>query len=93
MTVNRSKCLIAIALFLFISVGWHPSVVTGNGQLMSREDLKDRIGDPDTLILDVRTGSDWTSSARKIRGALRFDPENFNAWVQLMPKGKTIVFY
>lgn len=89
----KYKFLIAFTVALSIGLGWHSSVVAGNTLLMSIEDLKDRIGDPDILILDVRTGSDWTDSSRKIKGALRFDPEKFSSWARLLPKSKTIVFY
>ncbi|CAB5107148.1 hypothetical protein D3OALGA1CA_1797 [Olavius algarvensis associated proteobacterium Delta 3] len=93
MTIDRSKRLIIIALILLVGVGWYPSVVAGNTLMMSVEDLKDRIGDPDTMVLDVRTGSDWSASNRKIKGALRFDPNKFSSWAGILPKGKTIVFY
>ena len=93
MTVNRYKHLITFAIFLLLSVSWLSSVAVGNELLVSKENLKDRIDDPNTLIIDVRTGSDWTSSSRKIKGALRFDPDKFHSWARLMPKGKTIVFY
>jgi len=93
MTLNKYKPLIIIGLFLLVGLAWHSPAVAGNTLLMSREYLKDRIGDPNTMILDVRTGSDWSESGRKIKGALRFDPGKFSSWAGLLPKNKTIVFY
>jgi hypothetical protein len=93
MATNRFKYLVIIALFLAVGLGFHPSAVAGDAKSMGKEELKARLGDPETLILDVRTGSDWTSSDRKIKGALRFVPEKFKTWAGLLPRGKTIVFY
>lgn len=93
MTQNTSKYLLIIGLFLLIGLAWHSSDAAGDTLFMSIEDLRDRIGNPDTMILDVRTGSDWSAGSRKIKGALRFDPEKFSTWAGLLPKNKTLVFY
>lgn len=62
-------------------------------RLMSGDELKSRLGSPDTTIVDVRAGSDWTGSDRKIASAIRGDPKDFGAWSDALPKGATIVLY
>lgn len=61
--------------------------------LMSGDELKSRLGSPDTIIVDVRAGSDWTGSDRKIQGAVRGDPKDFDAWSGALPKAATLVLY
>ena len=61
--------------------------------LMTKETLKKNIANPDTYILDVRTGRDWSSSEFKIEGAHRTDPDQFETWVSTFPKTGTLVLY
>ncbi len=60
---------------------------------ISCDDLKAQLGSPDLVILDVRTDHDWNESETKIKGAIRADFNNPDAWVDKYPKEKTIVFY
>lgn len=60
---------------------------------MSKEDLKARIGNKDTIIIDVRQPGDWGESGSKIKGAVREDPQNATAWSRKYPKDKTLVLY
>ena len=60
---------------------------------MTKEELKAILGKPDLIIIDVRTGSDWTGSDLKIKGAVREDPENIGSWANNYSKNKTLVFY
>ncbi len=60
---------------------------------MSKEDLKSLLGKPEVIIVDVRTGTDWTSSQTKIKGAVREDPPKVSSWMDKYPKDKTLVFY
>jgi rhodanese-related sulfurtransferase len=62
-------------------------------KIMSIESLAGMLDNPDLVVLDVRTGRDWKSSTKKIKGALRADPGNFADWSTTYPKGKTIVLY
>ena len=93
MTANRSTYLTIVVVLLSICVGWYSSAGAGDAKLMSKEELKTKLGDPGILVLDVRTGPDWSSSSRKIMGALRFSPEKFATWATFLPKSKTVVFY
>lgn len=55
--------------------------------------VRDVLGNPNYVILDVRKSSDWEGSDSKIQGAIREDPSNVNAWVDKYPKDKILLFY
>ena len=84
--------VLAVILMCFV---WMASVpaIAGPVSVMSTTELKDRLGDPDVIILDVRYGNDWTGAQEKIPGALRADPRKYKEWVGIFPKNKTIVVY
>jgi rhodanese-related sulfurtransferase len=60
---------------------------------MAKEQLKTMMGNPDLIIVDVRTASDWNSSDMKIQKAVREDSKTVNSWANKYPKDKTLVFY
>ena len=60
---------------------------------MTKEELKGLFGNPDVIILDVRSGGDWSSSEFKIKGAIRVSPRNWESIVKRYPKDKTLVLY
>jgi rhodanese-related sulfurtransferase len=60
---------------------------------IDKKELKELIGNPDVIILDVRTDGDWKTSDRQIQGALREDPSLFDTWASKYPKDKTLVLY
>jgi rhodanese-related sulfurtransferase len=55
--------------------------------------LKAMLGDPQLLIVDVRSAKDWAGSDQKVQGALRQDPDKVAAWAPTLPKDKKIVLY
>lgn len=61
--------------------------------LMTTDELKAMLDDPDLLILDVRRGKDWTSSEFKIKGATYAKPKAYDEWANTYPKNKKIVLY
>lgn len=60
---------------------------------LTKEQLTAMLGDPSVVIIDVRLGPDWTDSDAKIKGAVRENPMQMNAWADKYPKDKTLVFY
>ena len=60
---------------------------------LTKEQLKQRLGDPDLIVVDVRTEASWKDSGFKIKGAVREDPNDVQDWFKKFPKDKTIVFY
>jgi rhodanese-related sulfurtransferase len=60
---------------------------------MTKEELKAMLDSPDLVVVDVRTGKDWTGSDQKIKGALREDPRKVDDWAARYDKEKTVVIY
>ena len=61
--------------------------------LMSKDQLKGELTNPDVIVVDVRAPHDWDSSQWKIQGARREVPAQAAQWMAQYPKDKTIVFY
>lgn len=61
--------------------------------IMDKDELKAQLGNEDLVILDVRTGKDWSSSEFKIKDAVRTPPGDFDKWSATLDKEKTIVLY
>jgi hypothetical protein len=60
---------------------------------MTKEVLKEALGDADLVILDVRKGKDWKASEFKIKGAIHAAPDDFNGWQSTYDKEQKIVLY
>lgn len=82
--------LLALALVL-MSMGVSPAGT--DVPLMTADELKAMLDDPDVIILDVRRGKDWTSSEFKIKGATYVQPKAYDEWANTYPKTKKIVLY
>jgi rhodanese-related sulfurtransferase len=68
-------------------------VFAGSVGLMNIDELKPLLGSEDVIILDVRTGRDWSTSEFKIPGAIRVASGDFASWGESYPKNKKIVLY
>ncbi len=60
---------------------------------IGREEVKAMLGNPDLMLVDVRTAKDWEASDSKIKGAVREDPKAVDEWASKYPRDKIIVFY
>ena len=61
---------------------------------IAKEELKAKMDKgEDILILDVRTGASYNGSNIKIKGAMRFAPNDVDAWSKNLPKDKEIITY
>lgn len=60
---------------------------------MTVDELKGLLGNPDLVIIDVRTNGDWNGAKEKIAGAVREDPHDVESWAKKYPKEKTLVLY
>lgn len=65
----------------------------GSTGLITIDELRQQLDDPDLVILDVRTGRDWKSSEFKIKGAVRANPKDFDQWIAQHGKDKRFVTY
>ncbi len=77
------------ALFLLIPLQLSAAEV----KTMDRDGLKSMLSSPDLVVLDVRTGSDWSDSEFKIKGAVRVEPTKVDSWAEGYAKDKTYVLY
>ena len=60
---------------------------------ISKETLKGMLGNPDLVILDVRSAPSWEPSNFKIQGSIREKPDQVYSWAHKYAKDKTIVLY
>ncbi len=89
------KCLLAlliIAVFPFLT-GRVSSSSAADVPRMSKDELHGMLGNPDLMVIDVRTEKEWRKSDKKISGAIWEDAEEFESWAAKYPKDKTIVLY
>lgn len=67
--------------------------ISADVPMMTKEQLKAMLGNPDLVILDFRLGSDYFSSDLKIKGAVRAIGNCSGEAVSQYPKEKVFVFY
>jgi len=60
---------------------------------MSKDELKGHLGSDKVVILDVRTGRDWSSSEFMIQGAVRAAGSDIGDWSKNYSKDQTLVLY
>jgi rhodanese-related sulfurtransferase len=63
-----------LALALLLSVAGAAWAADETVPRMSKEEVKAELDAQDLVIVDVRTGKDWTASEFKLPGAVRVDP-------------------
>jgi hypothetical protein len=90
---KRMLAAFGVLFLLTASVLSSPSASAAEPPRITKEELKQRLGDPDIVIVDVRTGRDWTGAVRKIQGAVREEPGDGVGWAKRYPKDKPIVLY
>ena len=61
--------------------------------IMDKDALNGMLAAPDLVILDVRTGKDWSSSEFKIQSAERAPAAEYADWSASNSKDKTLVLY
>lgn len=86
----RRVMILSLIILFFVSL----STVNAKAvPLMTKEELKPLIGNPDVVVLDVRLGKDWKSSEFKIKDAQHANPKEFKSWANKYPKDKKLVLY
>lgn len=70
-----------------------PAMAQEDFPRMTKEELKEMLGSPDLVIVDVRVGKDWKASEFKVKGAVREDPGNVDPAAGKYAKDKTLVLY
>jgi rhodanese-related sulfurtransferase len=80
-------------LILFLAVLFAASPLHGGEVgIMDKDELKAKLGSDDLVIVDVRSGRDWSTSEFKIKDAVRIDGGSFGT-LEGLPKDNTFVFY
>jgi len=60
---------------------------------ISADRLKELIGQPQTVIIDVRRTRSWWRSSKKITAAVREDPSRVEQWAPKYAADLTLIFY
>ena len=79
-------------------------LIIGNGSVLvaaekykvpeiSVNQVRQMIGQPETVIIDVRRYRSWWRSRSKIVTAVREDPSQVDQWAQKYTKDMTLIFY
>ncbi len=69
------------------------TLAAGDVGYMNKDELKALLGNDDVVVLDVRTGRDWSSSEFKIQGAQRAAANKIDNWSAGLSKDKKLVLY
>ncbi|MCP3888549.1 MAG: hypothetical protein GY702_06705 [Desulfobulbaceae bacterium] len=62
-----------LSIFIVTSLLLATPLIAGSVSKMNKEELKTLLGSDDLVVLDVRTGRDWSTSEFKIQSAVRAD--------------------
>ena len=94
----RSKMIITLVLISVLTFGFAKTPLAkgknAEAPLMTKERLREMLGNPEVIILDVRVDREWGESKAKIQGAIREDPwKGIESWAKKYPQEKTLVLY
>jgi len=96
--MKRKPILISalVALLLLIALAAYSAMPTTVEQVprLTKEAVKEMLGKPDVVMVDVRYIRQYEQSDKKLPGAVFVQPENFDEFVKNYPqKDKTYVLY
>jgi hypothetical protein len=91
----RKTFLIVLALVAGLAIAFNARAIVNPNDVprMSIDELKQQMGNPNLIIIDVRTPHDWEESKAQIKGAIREEPSEVDSWMSKYPPGKTLLFY
>jgi predicted sulfurtransferase len=85
-----------VALLLLIALAAYSAMPTTVEQVprLTKEAVKEMLGKPDVVIVDIRYIKQYEQSDKKLPGAVFVQPENFDEFVKNHPqKDKTYILY
>lgn len=90
----RKAMFCLVMTFMVLGI-WVVTAVALDVPRISKEKLKSMLGNPDVVVIDVRTFFDRKMSTKQIKGAVREDPNpsKVKSWAKKYSKEKTIVLY
>jgi len=80
------------ALVLLFTLALASPLVAGSVQIMDKDELKALLGSDKLVVLDVRTGRDWSTSEFIVQNAVRVNGKDLSV-AEKYPKDNTFVFY
>ena len=83
------RLVLVLAVSLVLAA---PALAAKEVPLVSKQTLKSWLKDPDLMIIDVRLFS-YATSKKRIKGAVRKEPDGVKSWGASLPKDKKIVVY
>ncbi len=83
------KILLLLSIFFFVGTSQLIAAVP----TMSKDELKNHLGSDKVVILDARSGRDWSSSEFMIQGAVRAAGGDIATWSKNYQKDQTLVLY
>jgi len=93
-SIRNEFCVMIAVLGLSLQAFAHASASEIKVPRITKEEVKPILGNPDVIILDVRSARDWKNTQWKIKGAVREDPnEKSGVWMDKYQKEKTLVLY
>ena len=92
MRITRAR-LLELIIILFIYILWPVKITAGDIPIISKDILKEKLDNPEVVVIDVRARKDWEASPFKIKGAVREDAADFKSWSTKYSKEKTVVAY
>jgi hypothetical protein len=83
-----------VMAFMVLGI-WAATAVALDVPRISKEELKSMLGNPELVVIDVRTFFDLKMSVKQIKGAVREDPDptKVKSWAKKYSKEKTIILY
>nr|WP_027720926.1 rhodanese-like domain-containing protein [Maridesulfovibrio zosterae] len=92
---NRFSILLLFTVIIFVaSIVFLPRYCSAQDiPRISIEQVKRKLGTDNFVIIDSRTGSDWSGSEFKIKGAIRGKIGQENEWSKGIHKDAEIVVY
>jgi len=92
--MHRYRRLIGmLGMVVLLLMLWGTSALAAGVARMSSDELRDRLGEANLVVLDVRTAGDYARNETQIEGAVRVDPNAALSWAGSFDKGATIVLY
>lgn len=82
-----------VAVLVLVAVV--PAIAEENEEIprISKEQVRDLIGQPGVVLIDVRYVKSWKKSDKKIAGAVREHPNEIGSWVKKYAKDTRIILY
>ena len=81
-----------VTFFLVLALFVASPLSAGSVATMDKDELKAKLGADNLVVLDVRSGRDWSTSEFLIQGAIRIDGGDLSP-AENFPKDSTFVLY